>query len=84
MLGFFRRLLGARQTNDGCITIIYPFKGEGVVINDTLTAAFSDNLQCNVDFTGFAVDSDSCLEIDGKRSINSIFKRAGSRPILRS
>lgn len=65
MLGFFRRLLGARQTNDGYITIIYPVKDEGVVVNDTLSASFYDGLQCNVVSAGRAVDSDSCLEIDG-------------------
>lgn len=64
MLGLFRRLLGAWRTNDGYITIIYPVKGEGVVINDTLSAAFSDNLQCNFVSAGFAVDSGSCLEAD--------------------
>lgn len=64
MLGLVRRLLGAWRTNDGYITIIYPVKGEGVVINDTLSAAFSDNLQCNVDSAGSAVDSASCMEID--------------------
>lgn len=64
MLGFFRRLLGVRRTNDGYITIIYPVKDEGVVINDTLSAAFSDSLQCNFVSAGFAVDSAPCLEVD--------------------
>ncbi|MEX5449097.1 MULTISPECIES: hypothetical protein [Stutzerimonas stutzeri subgroup] len=65
MLGFFRRLLSARQTNDGYITIIYPVKNEGVVINDTLSAAFYDSLQCNVVSAGSAVDSASCIEVNG-------------------
>ena len=64
MLGFFRRLLGARQTNDGYITIIYPVKDEGVIINDTLSAAFYESLQCSVVSARSAVDSASCIEVD--------------------
>jgi hypothetical protein len=64
MLGFFRRLLGARQTSDGYITIIYPVKDEGVVVNDTLSASLYEGLQCNVVSAGPAVDSASCMEVD--------------------
>lgn len=64
MLGFFRKLLSARRINDGYITIIYPVKDEGVVINDTLSVAFCESLQCNAPFAPLDVDPASGAEIE--------------------
>jgi ubiquitin C-terminal hydrolase len=67
MLEFFRKLLGLRRINDGYITIIYPVKGEGVVVNDTLSGTVSQALQCNapaVHSAGSAVDSTLGVEVD--------------------
>jgi hypothetical protein len=53
MLDFFRKFLGLRSFDDGYITIIYPVRGQGVVLNDSLSAdllevelpgAFAENM----------------------------------------
>ncbi len=81
MLGFFRKLLSVRRTYDGYITIIYPIKDEGVVINDTLSGAFCESLQCNGSLAPLDVDPASGAEIEDRHLANFVYE-FGTQPML--
>ncbi|WP_104098595.1 hypothetical protein [Stutzerimonas kunmingensis] len=53
MISFFRKRLGGQNFNNGYITIVYPARGQGIVVNDSLSAeslevplpgAFAENI----------------------------------------
>ncbi|WP_417779582.1 hypothetical protein [Stutzerimonas xanthomarina] len=81
MLSFFRKRLSVRRINDGYITIIYPVKDEGVVINDTLSGAFCESLQCKGPLAPLDVDPASSAEIEDWHLANFVYE-FGTQPML--